>query len=192
MVDAKWGDGSADTKFTVTAAGTIPAKTHTYGTVGSKTISVTVTDSAGHVSNTATYHVNVSAPPTVTLSGTVFYDPNKNGTKDSGDAGLGGWEVYDDVNNNNKLDSGDIFTFTNATGGYTFSMPGVGTAVLRQIIPTNWTQTGPASSKPITVALNSIASKTGLNFGDTTTIKYLSTVATTSGIVAWWTFDTAS
>jgi len=52
-----WGDGS-DSIFSVTAAGTIPATAHTYATIGSKTVSVTVTDSAND-GGLATFNVSV-------------------------------------------------------------------------------------------------------------------------------------
>ena len=42
-----WGDGSANTTFGMTSAGTIPAQTHTYAQAGAYEMSVTVTDSTG-------------------------------------------------------------------------------------------------------------------------------------------------
>ena len=60
-VDIKWGDGSADTTFSATAAGTITAQTHTYTTVDPYQVSVIVKDANGITSNTATFNVTVSA-----------------------------------------------------------------------------------------------------------------------------------
>jgi hypothetical protein len=126
------------------------------------------------------------------ITGTVFFDANKNGHQDSGEAGLAGWKVYADTNNNGKPDSGEPFTFTNSTGAYSLAVSGTGTTHVREILPANWSQTTPSNSAAITVSLSSSASHSGKNFGDFTSIKYLRTVATTSGIVAWWTFDTSS
>src|SRR5207253_10631604 len=47
-VDVNWGDGSADTKFTATAAGTIAGKSHTYAKAGTDTVSIVVTDAKAH------------------------------------------------------------------------------------------------------------------------------------------------
>ena len=63
VVDVNWGDGSADTKFSVPAAGTIPAQAHTYTKAGADTVTVTVTDAKGHKSNAATFAVAVAAKP---------------------------------------------------------------------------------------------------------------------------------
>ncbi len=148
-------------------------------------------DSAGLASSTGAYTVSVS-PGKTTISGTVFDDSDKNGKQGSSEAGLGGWEVYDDANNNGKLDAGEPSDFTNSSGGYSLTVAGTGTVTLRQIVPANWTQTAPTNNAGIKVTLSPNSTKAGNNFGDTTTIKYLKTVATTSGIVAWWTFDSAS
>jgi Concanavalin A-like lectin/glucanases superfamily len=190
-VDVNWGDGSTDTTFTMTAAGAIPNHTHTFPSAGSDTVKITVKDSAGLASNTGAYPVTVSPAKTI-ISGTVFDDPNKNGKRDSGEAGLGGRQVYDDANNNGKFDTGEPFDFTNSSGGYSLAVEGTGTVTVRQIMPANWTQTAPTNNAGIKITLSPNSTKAGTNFGDTTTIKYLKTVATTSGIVAWWTFDSAS
>jgi Concanavalin A-like lectin/glucanases superfamily/SdrD B-like domain len=134
--------------------------------------------------------VEVQLP--VFFSGTVFNDTNKNGKKDNGEAGLGGWEIYADINHDNKLDTGDVTTFTNSAGVYSIGLTSAGAYMLHEIVPANWTQTFPTNNKGISITLNPTSTKTGLNFGNFTTIKYLKTVATTSGIVAWWTFDNAS
>jgi hypothetical protein len=129
---------------------------------------------------------------TTVITGTVFFDANKNGHQDNGEAGLAGWKVYADTNNNGKLDAGEPFTFTNTTGAYSLAVGGTGTTHIREILPANWSQTTPPNNAAISVSLSPGASHSGKNFGDFTSIKYLRTVATTKGIVAWWTFDTSS
>jgi hypothetical protein len=64
-VDVDWGDGSADTVFSMASAGTITAQNHTYASAGPDTVSITITDADDNVSNTATFGVTV-APAAVT------------------------------------------------------------------------------------------------------------------------------
>lgn len=57
------------------------------------------------------------------VSGHVFVDPNPDNpsashTWASGDAGLGGWQVYLDANQDGQLDSGDPSTTTNSNGWF--------------------------------------------------------------------------
>ncbi len=42
------------------------------------------------------------------ISGTVFNDTNANGTLDGGEAGLAGWTVYQDINNNSTFDPSSV------------------------------------------------------------------------------------
>ena len=64
-VTVNWGDGSGNTSFTA-ATGTIPATVHTYAAIGNDTVTITVTDSASHTSNSATFGVTVAAILTLT------------------------------------------------------------------------------------------------------------------------------
>ena len=66
-VTVNWGDGSTNSSFTVSAAGTIPATAHTYTSSGTKTVTLSVKDATGHVSNSPTFSVSVAAV-TITLT----------------------------------------------------------------------------------------------------------------------------
>jgi hypothetical protein len=66
-VEVSWGDGTADTKFTQTFAGTITAQSHTFAKAATDAVGVTVTDSAGHTSNKATFNVVVAGAPSTKL-----------------------------------------------------------------------------------------------------------------------------
>jgi SdrD B-like protein len=68
-VAVNWGDGSAQSHFSMAAAGTIPATAHKFSEEGVFTVSETVTDNASHVSNKATFSVNVAD---ATLSGSAL------------------------------------------------------------------------------------------------------------------------
>jgi surface antigen len=91
-VDVNWGDGSADSKFNVSGAGTIPAQSHTYSTAKNDTVSVTISDAKSNKSNAATFEVTVSSnllpPPKLT-------SPSNGGTSQS---------------------TGPTFTWSNAAG----------------------------------------------------------------------------
>lgn len=88
-VDVNWGDGTPDSTFNVTTAGSLGTLNHTYGEEGTDTVKVTVTDTTNNESGSATFKVTVSDPAVVatpvpvasiegrTFSGTVatFTDP---------------------------------------------------------------------------------------------------------------------
>lgn len=59
MVTVNWGDESAESIFAMTSTGTIPATAHDYLIVGNDTVTLTVTDAAGHTSNSAMFSVSV-------------------------------------------------------------------------------------------------------------------------------------
>jgi len=93
------------------------------------------------------------APPPATISGTVFDDANKDGKKESTEAGLGNWKVYIDANNNGKLDAGEKSVTTSSTGAWSFGSLAAGTYIIRIVQQTGFTRTTPAGgSYTITVA----------------------------------------
>jgi secreted trypsin-like serine protease len=70
---------------------------------------------------------------TATITGILFEDQNSNGIKDPSDAGLAGWTIYNDSNNDNILDAGELRVVTNASGSYSIQ-PGVGTLHIRHLM----------------------------------------------------------
>ena len=60
-VDVNWGDGTADSTFVTSTAGSLGSLNHTYAEEGSDTVKVTVTDSTS-LSGSATFQVVVSDP----------------------------------------------------------------------------------------------------------------------------------
>ena len=164
-------------------------QTHPSGGLG---IHLTLTGSSTFTGEIFGDHDNGQSTSGFLFRGTVFFDADKNGKQGSGEANLAGFEVYDDVGNKGKFVSGDPMAFTNASGQYTLGLLGSGAAIIRQILPANWSQIAPTSNGGYHITISSTAAASKYNFGDFTAIKYLKTVATTSGVVAWWTFDTAS
>jgi hypothetical protein len=74
-VNVKWGDGTPDTAFTVSGAGLLPGKNHTYGEEGPYTVTIAVTDTLDGQSDSKTFAVNVS-DPTVNASGGFTFQAN--------------------------------------------------------------------------------------------------------------------
>lgn len=82
-----------------------------------------------------------------TISGEVWYDQNANGRRDGGEGGLEDFVVFLDVNNNNRLDMGEVFTETDAGGRYLFTDVPEGRYRVSQQLPFGWTNTFPSSSR---------------------------------------------
>jgi Ca2+-binding RTX toxin-like protein len=98
------------------------------------------------------------------ISGFVYNDLNGDGVAENGEPGLDGRIVYLDTNNNNSLDSGEKSTVT-AGGGYSFGGLAAGTYVIRQILPSGWSQTEPVGGAGITVTLTNGQSLSVEDFG---------------------------
>ena len=60
-----WGDGTPDTILNFASAGAITAQKHTFGASGVIHVGIAVTDSAGDLSNAATFNVTVKTNPLV-------------------------------------------------------------------------------------------------------------------------------
>ncbi len=100
------------------------------------------------------------------IFGQVFDDLGNNGTQDIGDTGLAGRTVYMDQNNNGVLDSGEPSTTTGPAGEYRFMHLVAGTYVVRQVVPSGWSQTHPAGSAAQTVVLSTAQFVDGQDFGE--------------------------
>jgi hypothetical protein len=99
----------------------------------------------------------------VTIDGTVWNDVNGNGTRQGGDAGLGGWTVFIDDNHNGSLDSGEGSVTTANDGTYSFTDVPPGTYTLRQVSPTGWTRT---TGNPADITTASGNDVSGVDFGN--------------------------
>jgi hypothetical protein len=70
-IDINWGDNSPHLALTASAPGDVPAEEHTFASLGSDLVTVTVTDASGVVSGSASFTVNVidgSTPSSTALA----------------------------------------------------------------------------------------------------------------------------
>lgn len=102
-----------------------------------------------------------------TVSGTVWSDDNGNGQRDSGEAGLAGWTVYVDLNDNGVMDVDDPSAVSGAGGAYeiqVFEAPG--SYVVREVVKPNWELTFPSSGRHIITIVDRGDAITGIDFGN--------------------------
>ena len=103
-------------------------------------------------------------PVTGTISGTVFGDPDANGSMAISESGLEGWKVYADLNGNGSPDASEPSAITDATGLYT--IPGVpyGNVTIREVITPGYRATNLTAGLS-TLLLNG-ENRTGVDFGN--------------------------
>ena len=99
----------------------------------------------------------------ISVGGLKFQDMNGNGSQEGGDAGLGGWTIFNDANNNGILDAGESSTITAANGSYSLTGLGPGTIRIREVVSNPWIQTTP---NPTAFTATSGSNRTGVNFGN--------------------------
>ncbi|HEY0680490.1 MAG TPA: SdrD B-like domain-containing protein, partial [Chitinophagaceae bacterium] len=78
------------------------------------------------------------------ISGKKYNDANQNGTMDNGEAGLAGWTIYLDLDNNNEFGGSDVSVTTASDGTYSFGDLLPGTYYVREVNQNGWTQYEPA------------------------------------------------
>src|SRR5262249_11235431 len=99
-----------------------------------------------------------------TISGFVFNDINRNGSRDGSEPGLLNVTVYLDNNNNGVLDAGEPTASTDGNGFFTFSNLATGTFRVRQVVPTGFT---PSTALPGNIVFTNGGNVvTGVAFGD--------------------------
>jgi len=98
-----------------------------------------------------------------TITGTKFNDINNNSSPDPGEPGLANWQIYLDLNRNNRLDGGEPFTLTNVRGKYAFVNIPANTYLVREVQQPGFRQTTPDPG-PVNVTSN--ATVNNINFGN--------------------------
>lgn len=108
-------------------------------------------------------NVNIGNFQVGSISGTKYNDLNANGRPDGGDFPLPNWQLYLDLNNNNRLDTNEPSSITNGQGNYTFANLPAGAYQVREVQQPNFRQTTP-NPAPINIA--SGTNVTNINFGN--------------------------
>lgn len=103
---------------------------------------------------------------TGSITGVVFFDANGNGIKNKFERTAIAGQLYLDLDNDARLDSGEPSLYANKkSGAFTFSNLSAGTFSLRQIPPKGYRQTLPKRFYSITVGNGQAVN--GIAFGDT-------------------------
>ena len=111
----------------------------------------------------------VTPPPgNASFSGFVVNDTNKDGKWTSGEKGIAGRTVWNDLDNDGVLDSNEVRQITDSTGKFTFAGLAAGTYKFREVVPTGWTQTSPANGFGLSITLTAGQVKSGSSFQVTT------------------------
>jgi hypothetical protein len=111
-----------------------------------------------------TWELNFLLTQKVMISGSVFNDLDGDGKKDSGEAGLAGWKVFLDADNNGVLDSGGKNLLTDSGGNWKFDNLAAGTYHVRVVQQSGWTRTTPSTGS-YDVTLTAGKTSTGKLFG---------------------------
>ena len=172
-----WGDGSSTTAGSVTASnGTLAVSgSHDYSATGSDSIKVSLSDnSPGTASAAATSTATVvttstttTSTATATISGEVFDDVNVNRVLDSGEIGLGGRTVFLNNDGTGVPDSSNPSTATDANGNYTFTALAAGSYSVMEVVPANHGVT--LTTNPQTLSVTAGENVTGINIGNVLT-----------------------
>ena len=116
----------------------------------------------------------------------VFNDLDKDGVKDTNESGMANVIVWIDTNGNGVFDEftssnngtvtlADAWAFSNASGNYSIYYLNGGTYLVRQILPSGYSQSLPTGGAGRTVTLSPTQESTGNNFG-----LYKTTIAQTT------------
>jgi Ca2+-binding RTX toxin-like protein len=116
-----------------------------------------------------------SQPGTGEIHGNKFSDTDGDGKRENGEPGLSGVVIYLDRDNSGTLSSGDISTVTqndnpntptiDETGNYDFYGLPPATYIIREVVPSGYTQTAPANGSYL-VEIGQGGVATGRDFGN--------------------------
>ena len=130
--------------------------THTFTTVGMFYIELTVVDDRGG-QDSIRRAVFVGSPPGTganTIQGSVWFDADLSGVEDVGEAPLDRFIVFLDEDDDAEHDQGELLTFSDADGNYSFTgLDGATTYTVTQALPFGWSNTTPGLPGPSPVSL---------------------------------------
>jgi hypothetical protein len=169
-----WGVGSPTTGTIIFSGGVyhVTGTSPVYTAAGTYTITVTITENpepneTGQPTTTLTVTGNVFALSH--YSGTIFYDTNTTGVRDTGEPAVQGWHILIDGgdidwNSNDANGTGVDPVYTDSSGNYSFTLaqlPGT-THVISEQPLTNWVRTAGPAGYTIIVGTD----QAQMNFGD--------------------------
>lgn len=99
------------------------------------------------------------------VSGSLWNDLDGDGSRSAAETGLAGWQVYVDSNGSGLQDAGEPSMLTDSEGAYSFAGIAYGNVTIREIVPSTWVATNPASGGSTIHLLNG-ENRTGLDFGN--------------------------
>lgn len=134
-----WTDGNTYGSYTADVAQQVPVTTSGQHTIDFRTI----VQQTGVTSPVWSDTFNALAAGEI--HGTKWQDADGDGVRDGGEAGLPGWTVYLDADQNSQLDAGEIATTTGANGNYSFTDLVAGTYTVAELQQPGWGQTFPVT-----------------------------------------------
>ena len=153
------GHGTTSVNPTTGAITYTPAVNYT----GPDSFTYKVKDNLGTGSNVAT--VSITVIPTGTIAGKEYLDVTGNGPT-ADDTPLSGVKVFLDTNNNGAWNTGEPAVTTLADGSYVFPDLIAGTYRVRQVTPTGFVRTAPATVDYYSVALAAGQASSGNSFSN--------------------------
>jgi phage terminase small subunit len=143
--------------LTTTATASSSAGTYSITASGAAILNYTISYLAGTLT--------VTSAASTSISGKEYFDITGNGLT-TDDTPLAGVTVYLDTNNNGSWNTGEPFATTLADGSYAMTSLAAGTYKVREVVPTGYVRTGPATSDYYSVTLSSGQSAGGNNFAN--------------------------
>ncbi len=139
-----------------------------FALTASHSIEVRATDSGNPgLTYDQPFTITVNAPVAGAITGKEYLDVTGNGlTADDTPLANVNVEVYLDTNNSGSWNTGEPFTTTLADGTYAFTALAAGTYKVRQVVPTGYVRTAPATSDYYNVTLSAGQTSSGNNFAN--------------------------
>jgi len=114
--------------------------------IGAHSVSIEVSDGKGwRTTQSFSLQVLNSAPGT--LAGSVFFDVDGDGVRNSNEPPQTNWTVYLDANQNNRLDASEKSTLSNSNGDYRLTNITPGSYSLAIVMQSGWAPTLPVSQR---------------------------------------------